>query len=116
MERLDVDNRFHVRTVTSALARCISMRMSCPTLLASTGGNVTISNVGGGAVSFGNTASISASGSIILPKLVQAVGTLTLTASGTKDLSALSLASDLSGKAPVNVGTGTYLPPAPGLL
>ena len=81
--------------------------------LASTGGNVTISNVGGGAVSFGNTASISASGSIILPKLVQAVGTLTLTASGTKDLSALSLASDLSGKAPVNVGTGTYLPPAP---
>lgn len=81
--------------------------------LASTGGNVTISNVGGGAVSFGNTASISASGSIILPKLVQAVGTLTLTASGTKDLSALSLASDLSGKTPVNVGTGTYLPPAP---
>jgi len=81
--------------------------------LASTGGNVTISNVGGGAVSFGNTASISASGTIILPKLVQAVGTLTLTASGTKDLSALSLASDLSGKTPVNVGTGTYLPPAP---
>jgi hypothetical protein len=79
--------------------------------LASTGGNITITNVGGGAVSFGGTANLSASGSIILPKLVQAVGTLSVTAAGTKDLSALSLASDLSSKTPINVGTGTYLPP-----
>jgi len=81
--------------------------------LASTGGNVTVENVGGGAVSFGNTVSISASGSITLPKLIQAVGTLSVTAAGTKDLSALSISGDLSGKAPVNVGTGTYLPPLP---
>lgn len=77
------------------------------------GGNITVSNSGGGVVSFGGTALLSATGSITLPKLVQAVGTITVNAGGTKDLSALSLAGDLGSKAPVSFGAGSYLPPSP---
>jgi len=77
------------------------------------GGNITVTNSGGGVVSFGNTALLSATGSITLPKLVQAVGTITVNAGGTKDLSALSLAGDLGSKAPVSFGAGYYLPPSP---
>ena len=77
------------------------------------GGNITVTNSGGGVVSFGNTALLSATGSITLPKLVQAVGTITVNAGGTKDLSALSLAGDLGSKAPVSFGAGSYLPPSP---
>lgn len=74
--------------------------------LASTGGNITIVNVGGGPVSFGSNVGMTASGSITIPKLLQAVGTLTVNAAGIKDLSALSLSADLSNKVPVNLGTG----------
>jgi hypothetical protein len=81
--------------------------------LASTGSYVTIANVGGGVVSFGNTVSISAGSSIDLPKLLQAVGTLSVNAPGTKDLSKLSISGDLSGKSPINQGSGPYLPPQP---
>jgi len=77
------------------------------------GGNITITNSGGGVVSFGNTALLSATGSITLPKLVQAAGTITVNAAGTKDLSALSLSGDLGSRAPVNFGAGSYLPPSP---
>ena len=77
------------------------------------GGNITITNSGGGVVSFGNTALLSATGSITLPKLVQSAGTITVNAAGTKDLSALSLSGDLGSKAPVNFGAGSYLPPSP---
>ncbi|MFM8549099.1 MAG: beta strand repeat-containing protein, partial [Verrucomicrobiota bacterium] len=77
------------------------------------GGNITITNSGGGVVSFGNTALLSATGSITLPKLVQAAGTITVNAAGTKDLSALSLSGDLGSKNPVNFGAGSYLPPSP---
>lgn len=74
--------------------------------LASTAGNVTVSvDPAGANVSFGNTASISASGSITLRNL-QAANTLTVNAAGTKDLSALSLAIDLNNKTPVDLGTG----------
>lgn len=97
-------NNMNIQTGSSAIGQA---------QLASTGGNVTIVNAGGGAVSFGNLVSISASGAITLPKLLQAVGTLTVTAAGTKDLSALSITTDLSNKTPVNLGTGTYLPPQP---
>jgi hypothetical protein len=80
------------------------------------GGNITFVNRGG-IVNLGSTSTAQtlmvASGSITIPKVVQAAGTLTLAAAGTKDLSALSLSSDLGGKAPLNVGTGTYLPPSP---
>lgn len=77
------------------------------------GGNITVTNSGGGVVSFGGTALLSATGSITLPKLVQAVGTITVNAGGTKDLSALSLAGDLGSRAPVSFGAGSYLPPSP---
>ena len=77
-----------------------------PAQLASTNGNITITPAGdGSSVSFGRTASFSASGSITL-RNVQAADTVTVNAAGTKDLSALSLAIDLSGKAPTYLGTG----------
>jgi len=64
-------------------------------------GNLTVSNAqGGNVISFGGTASLSATGTIILPKLIQAAGTLTVSAPGVRDLGALSLSSDLSGISP----------------
>ncbi len=82
-----------------------------PALLES-GGNIGIVSVGGGTVNFGNLVSMRANGNITLPKLIQAVGTLTLRHVGTADLSALSTTQDLSGKSPVSVGPGTYVPPS----
>jgi len=84
-----------------------------PAQLASTGSYVTISPDGSGVVSFGNTVGISASSSITLPDAVQAVGQMTVNAAGTKDLSALSIAGDLGGQTPVDLGTGTYVAPQP---
>lgn len=77
------------------------------------GGNISVVNTGGGAISFGSTVSFAATGSITLPKLIQAANTLTVNAAGTKDLSALSISGDLSSRTPVNLGTGTYLAPQP---
>ncbi|MBM3842088.1 MAG: S-layer family protein [Verrucomicrobia bacterium] len=77
----------------------------------SSGGNISLVNRGG-IVSFnGVSTTLSASGNITLPKLMQAVGVLTVNAAGTKDLSALSKSADLQGKDPNNSGTGAYLPP-----
>jgi len=77
----------------------------------SSGGNISLVNRGG-IVSFnGASTTLSAAGNITLPKLMQAVGVLTVNASGTKDLSALSQSADLQGKVPNNSGTGAYLPP-----
>lgn len=73
---------------------------------------ITIENRGG-TVSLGSTGNFTATGSIILPKLIQAVGTLTVFSPALKDLGALSQAADLAGKAPVNLGPGTYVAPAP---
>ena len=84
-----------------------------PAQLASTGSYVTIAPTGTGVISFGNTVGISASSSITLPDFVQAVGQMTVNAAGTKDLSALSIAGDLGGQTPVNLGTGTYVAPQP---
>jgi hypothetical protein len=78
--------------------------------LASTGSYITIAE-GTGLVSFGNTVSMVASGNITLPDALQAVGQLSVNASGTKDLSALSVSGDLNGQVPVNLGTGAYVPP-----
>jgi hypothetical protein len=83
-----------------------------PANLATNSGSISIVNRGG-LVTFGNTAVMTASGNITLPKLISAVGTLTVNASGTKDLSALSVAGDLSGKQPNNLGTGAYVSPLP---
>lgn len=75
-------------------------------------GAITIVNRGG-TVSLGSTGNFTASGSIVLPRLIQSVGTLTVFSPSLKDLSALSQSADLAGKAPVNLGAGTYVPPAP---
>lgn len=84
-----------------------------PAALASTGSYVTIDPNGSGVVTFGNTINISASASITLPDFFQAAGQLTVNAAGTKDLSALSQTGDLGNVAPINLGTGTYVPPQP---
>jgi hypothetical protein len=76
------------------------------------GGSISIVDVGGSPVTFGNTVNMSATGSITL-KLLQAVGQLAVTASGTKDLSALSLSADLSSKTPIYGGGGANVDPKP---
>jgi len=78
----------------------------------SSGGSISLVNSGGSATFAGNV-TFSAAGNITIPKLLQASGTVTVNASGTKDLSALSLSADLGNKAPVNFGSGTYVPPSP---
>ncbi len=65
----------------------------------------------GGIVTFGSTANFTAASSITLPKLLQAAGTITVNAAGTKDLGALSVSADLAGRSPTNLGTGTYIAP-----
>lgn len=84
-----------------------------PAQLSSSTSYVTIDPSGTGIVSFGSTANITAGSSITLPDFFQAVGVLTVNAPGTKDLSALSIQGDLAGQTPVNLGTGTYVPPQP---
>jgi len=74
------------------------------------GGNITIVPAGG-VVSFGSTVNMTATGNITLPKLIQAAGLLTVTHTGTANLSALSVIGDLAGIAPVSNGTGPYVKP-----
>ncbi|MBL9202027.1 MAG: S-layer family protein, partial [Opitutaceae bacterium] len=70
------------------------------------GGNITIDNSGGGSVTFGSIAGFLASGNITL-RNTQALNTITVTASGNKDLSQLSLSTDLNNKTPVDLGAGS---------
>jgi hypothetical protein len=77
------------------------------------GGSIAIVDAGANQiVSFGNTVNMAAGGNITL-RLMQAVGTVAVTAPGTKDLSALSLSTDLNNKAPVFGGTGPNVDPKP---
>ena len=78
----------------------------------SSGSYITIDSRGG-IVEIAGTALFNAAGDILLPKLIQVGGTVTVISPNTKDLSALSLAGDLGGNTPVNLGTGTYVPPQP---
>ncbi len=75
------------------------------------GGSIAVTDQGG-VVSFGNTVAMQAAGNITLTKL-QAVGTIAVTATGTKDLSALSLSADLNSKTPVFGGAGANVDPKP---
>jgi hypothetical protein len=77
------------------------------------GGSISIVDAGGGqTVTFGNIVNMGANGNITL-KLTQAVGQLTVSAPGTKDLSALSISTDLNNRAPIFLGTGTNVDPKP---
>ena len=77
------------------------------------GGAISIIDAGGGqTITFGNVVNMSANGNLTL-KLLQAVGQLTVVASGTKDLSALSISTDLNNKTPIFGGTGTNVDPKP---
>ena len=76
------------------------------------GGNISVVDVGGGPVTFGNTVTMNAVGNITL-RLLQAVGQMAVTAAGTKDLSALSISTDLNGKTPTFGGTGANVDPKP---
>jgi len=73
------------------------------------GGNINIVT-GVGTVTFGSTVAMQAAGDITL-KQMQAVGTLTLSHTGTANLSALSKSTDLNGRDPIDLGTGPYVPP-----
>jgi hypothetical protein len=84
-----------------------------PANLTSTSGNINFVSVGGGLVTFGNTVRLQASGNITVPKLIQAVGLLSVSHTGTADLSAVSIGGDLAGLTPQDLGTGTYVPPQP---
>jgi len=79
-----------------------------------TSGNLSISTTlgTGGAVSFSNSVNMGATGNITLSSM-NALGQLTVSAAGTKDLSKLSLSGNLNGKTPNNLGTGAYIAPAP---
>jgi hypothetical protein len=77
------------------------------------GGNIAIVNVGGGNVTFASTVNMTATGNINPANLLQAGGLLRVTHTGTADLSGLSIQSNLNGIAPVDAGTGAYVPPAP---
>lgn len=77
-----------------------------------TTGNLTVIPGGGSNIQFSSTAGFVAA-NITLPKLISAAGTLTVKASGTSDLSALSISGDLNGKTPTNTGTGSYSGPQP---
>jgi hypothetical protein len=77
------------------------------------GGSISVVDSGGGqTISFGNTVSMTATGNITL-RLLQAAGQLAVTATGTKDLSALSLSTDLQGRTPQFFGTGANVDPKP---
>jgi len=77
------------------------------------GSYITIENRGGGIVTLGSTGNFTAAGTIVLPKLLQAAGTLTVNSPSLKDLSALSQSADLAGRSPINIGTGEYRAPQP---
>jgi hypothetical protein len=80
------------------------------TALAS-GGSISVIDRGGSVSFNGATTTLSAAGNITLSKPVKATGILSVSAPGTKDLSALSKSADLNNKEPNNSGTGAYLPP-----
>lgn len=76
------------------------------------GGSINIVASDGQTVTFGNNVALQASGDITL-RQTQVVGTVTLSHTGTANLSALSKGTDLNGRDPVDLGTGPYVPPAP---
>ncbi len=81
-------------------------------VIINTNGNFMTSGTGGS--SFTNDLTINAIGTII-PSAgsLLVTGTLTVFSNQTKDLSALSKSGNLAGRDPVNLGTGTYVPPSP---
>jgi hypothetical protein len=66
---------------------------------------------GVGSVTFGNAVTMNATGGDITLRQMQSVGTLTLSHTGTANLSSLSKATDLNGRDPIDLGTGPYVPP-----
>ncbi len=76
------------------------------------GGSINIVAVDGQNVTFGNNVALQATGDINL-RQTQVVGTLSLSHTGTANLSALSKSTDLNGKDPVDLGTGPTVAPKP---
>lgn len=73
------------------------------------GGNINII-AGDGTVTFGNTVAFQATGDITLRQM-QAVGTVSLSHTGTANLSLLSKSTDLNSRDPIDLGTGPYIGP-----
>jgi hypothetical protein len=83
--------------------------------LAANNGGITIAaDPAAAIVTFGNIVNLSATGNIVLPKLLQAVGTISLSTPGSANLGALSITQDLGGRTPnATQVLGTYVPPQP---
>lgn len=81
--------------------------------LVSSGGNIGIVNIGGGAVTFASTVNLTANGNITPGNLLQAAGLLRVSHTGTANLGGLSIGSNLNGITPVDAGTGPYVAPNP---
>jgi filamentous hemagglutinin family protein len=82
-----------------------------PVVISTSGGFLTS---GTGGSSFTNNLTVNALGTIIPGAgSILVTGTFTVFSNNTKDLSALSKSGNLAGKDPVNLGTGTYIPPGP---
>ena len=56
---------------------------------------------------------LGASGNVTLVPGIAVQGVVTLNATGTKDLSKITLSGNLNSLTPINFGTGAYLPPSP---
>ncbi len=81
-------------------------------VIVNTNGDFLTSGVGGS--SFTSNLTINAIGKITPGSGSMLVtGTFTVFSNNTKDLSALSKSGNLAGNDPVNLGTGTYVPPSP---
>ncbi len=76
------------------------------------GGNMNIVVADGQSVTFGSNVALQASGNLTL-RQTQVVGNLTLSHTGTANLSALSKSTDLNGRDPIDLGTGPYIAPNP---
>ena len=79
----------------------------------STGANFVTS--GTGASSFTNSLTISAANGSIVPGAgsLLVIGPFTVFSNVLKDLSALSKSGNLTNRDPINLGSGTYVPPSP---
>ncbi len=77
------------------------------------GGSISITNVGGGLVTFANTINLTAAGDITPGSLLQAGGQLRVTHTGTANLGGLSINGNLNSITPIDAGTGPYIAPQP---
>lgn len=108
--------RFTANQVVLAEATTLNLRagsVATGAVQLSTGADFVTSGAGGS--SFTNNLTISAPNGSIIPGAgsLLVVGNLTVFSNVLKDLSALSKSGNLTNRDPINLGSGTYVPPGP---